>query len=55
MKFRVHLPEDMTEIYEKMNKFKAEKIIRECTPQQVEAIINYLKEKQDKEDMEFQK
>ncbi|EKQ56324.1 MULTISPECIES: hypothetical protein [unclassified Clostridium] len=51
MKFKVHLPEDMTEIYKKMNQFKAEKIIRECTPQQVEAIIKYLEEKQGKEDI----
>ena len=48
LKFRVHLPEDMTEIYKKMNQFKAKKIIKECTPQQVEAIIKYLKENGDK-------
>lgn len=49
MKVRVHLPEDMTEIYKKMNEFKAKKIVRECTPQQVEAIIKYLEENQDKQ------
>lgn len=48
LKFKVHLPEDMTEIYKKMNQFKADKIIRECTPQQVEAIIKYLKENEGK-------
>lgn len=49
MKVRVHLPEDMTELYKKMNEFKAKKIVRECTPQQVEAIIKYLEENQDKQ------
>jgi len=48
LKIVVHLPEDMTEIYKKMDEFKAEKVIRECTPQQVEAIIEYFKKMKDK-------
>jgi len=48
LKVVVHLPDDMTEIYKKMDEFKAEKVIRECTPQQVEAIIEYFKKMKDK-------
>lgn len=44
LKVRVHLPEDMTEIYKKMDEFKAKKTVRECTPQQIDAIIKYFKE-----------
>ena len=47
MKFIAHYPEDMTEIYKKMNLFKAKKIVKECTPEQVEAIIKYLEENDD--------
>lgn len=47
LKIRVHYPEDMTEIYKKMDEFKAKKIVRECTPQQVEAIIKYFRENKD--------
>lgn len=50
MKFRVHYPEDMSEIYKKMNEFKAKKIIRECTPEQVEMIIRYLKQLEETKD-----
>ena len=50
MKIVVHLPEDMTEIYKKMDDFKAKKVVKECTPQQVDAIIEYFKRIKDKED-----
>jgi len=43
LKVIVHLPEDMTEIYKKMDEFKAEKVVKECTHQQVDAIVDYFK------------
>lgn len=51
LKVRVHLPEDMTEIYKKMDEFKAKKIVKECTPQEVDAIIDYFKKLKNKEDV----
>jgi len=50
MKIIVHYPKDMTEIYKKMDEFKAKKVVKECTPQQVEAIIKYFKEMKSKEE-----
>lgn len=44
MKVRVHLPIDMTEIYKKIDEYKAKKIVKEYTTQQVEEIIKYFKE-----------
>ena len=37
----IKLPENMTKIYKKMDKFKAKKVVRECTPKQVKVIIKY--------------
>ena len=51
LKIVVHLPEDMTELYKKMDDFKAKKVVKECTPQQVDAIIEYFKKIKDKEDI----
>lgn len=51
LKIIVHLPEDMTEIYKKMDEFKAKKVVKECTPQQVDAIIDYFKKLKSKEDI----
>lgn len=47
MKIRVHLPEDMTDITNKIAEFQAKKLVNMCTPQQVEAVIKYLKENKD--------
>ena len=52
LKVIVHLPEDMTEIYKKMDEFKAKKVVRECTPRQVDAIIEYFKKMKEEEKLE---
>lgn len=48
LKIKVNFPDDMTEVYNRIADFQAEKIKKECTPAQIKAIISYL-ENQDKE------
>ena len=55
MKIRVHYPEDMTEIYKKMDDFKAKRVVKEYTPQQVDAIIGYFREMKEEEKLEGKK
>ncbi len=42
LKITVNYPDDMTEVYNRIAKFQAKKIKRECTPAQIRAIIKYL-------------
>lgn len=44
LKIKVNLPEDMTEVENKMAEFQAKLTMKWCTPKQVEAIIKYLEE-----------
>ncbi|GAA0076148.1 hypothetical protein UT300005_05260 [Clostridium sp. CTA-5] len=46
LKVKVNLPEDMTDVYNKIADFQAEMIMKKCTPTQVEAIIKYLESKE---------
>ncbi len=46
LRIKVNYPDDMTEVYNRIAKFQAKKIKKECTPAQIRAIVKYLESKE---------